>query len=176
MVLLLANPAGAQAPGPPQVIPESAFRTVEMATPVPAIYDSFPMTTPGPRVDRTPPEAPVVVVPAETPHVQKVPPVRASSSITGKASWYCKAGVSVCHYQYPDGPGFDAYAAAGPKLRAALGSNWRGRVVSVNGIKVKLVDWCQCSKGLAREKVIDLYWDVAHRLGISGVGNVTIRW
>ena len=83
--------------------------------------------------------------------------------------------MSICHYQYPDTARFDAYAAAGPALRAAIG-DWRGRIVSVNGIRVKLVDWCSCAKGRPSEKIIDLYWDVAHALGISGVGPVTIRW
>jgi hypothetical protein len=91
--------------------------------------------------------------------------------LRGAASWYCRAGVSVCHYQYPDSGGFDAYAAAGPKLRDALG-NWRGRIVSVDGLRVKLVDWCQCYKGESHEKLIDLYYDVYKRVG----GSVTIRW
>jgi hypothetical protein len=91
--------------------------------------------------------------------------------LRGLASWYCRAGSSPCHYQYPDTGGFDAYAAAGPRLRAAIG-NWRGRIVSVDGIRVKLVDWCQCYKGQANEKLIDLYYDVYRRAG----GTVTIRW
>ena len=97
--------------------------------------------------------------------------VAGDGSLRGSASWYCRAGSSPCHYQYPDSGGFDAYAAAGPKLRAALG-DWRGKVVSVDGIRVKLVDWCQCYKGQANEKLIDLYYDVYRRVG----GSVTIRW
>ena len=99
--------------------------------------------------------------------------------LRGKASWYCnsdgsRAQLSACHYRYPDTGGFNAYAAAGPKLRAALGGGekWRNRVVSVDGIRVKLVDWCQCYKGESHEKVIDLYLDVFRRTG----GTVTIRW
>jgi hypothetical protein len=98
--------------------------------------------------------------------------VGGDGSLRGLASWYCRAGSSPCHYQYPDTGGFDAYAAAGPRLRAAIGGNWRGRIVSVNGIRVKLVDWCQCYKGQRHEKVIDLYYDVFRRAG----GTVTIRW
>ena len=106
---------------------------------------------------------------------------RAGHSISGRASWYCNSDdpsvpYSVCHNAYPDGPGFDAYAAAGPALRAALGSGWRGTVVTVCGrrcVAVKLVDWCKCTGGsVGVEKLVDLYEDVYERTG----GNVTIRW
>ena len=97
--------------------------------------------------------------------------VAGDGTLRGLASWYCRAGSSPCHYQYPDTGGFDAYGAAGPRLRDALGS-WRGKVVSVDGIRVKLVDWCQCYKGQANEKLIDLYYDVYRRAGST----VTIRW
>jgi hypothetical protein len=47
-------------------------------------------------------------------------------------------------------------AAAGPRLRAALGPHWRGRIVRVvaNGrsIVVRLTDWCACPYG----RIIDL--------------------
>lgn len=101
-----------------------------------------------------------------------------SHVLKGRASWYCnndgsRAQISACHYQYPDTGAYNAYAAAGPKLRAALGPNWRGKVVLVDGLRVKLVDWCQCYGGQSGvEKVIDLYYDVYLRAG----GSVTIRW
>jgi hypothetical protein len=96
--------------------------------------------------------------------------------LRGLASWYCNSNasrgpISSCHYQYPDTGAFNAYAAAGPKLRAALG-NWRGRIVYVDGLRVKLIDWCQCYKGRSYEKLIDLYRDVYSVVG----GSVTIRW
>lgn len=93
-------------------------------------------------------------------------------SLSGRASYYCRAGSSPCTYGYPDTSGFDAYAAAGPRLRAALGSGWRGSVVSVDGIRVKLIDWCQCYQGEPHEKLLDLYYDVFARAGSS----VTVRW
>jgi hypothetical protein len=68
--------------------------------------------------------------------------------------------------------GFQGYAAAGPKLRAALGSDWRGSIVYVDGIRVKLIDWCQCYNGEPNEKLLDLYHDVFARTG----SHVTIRW
>ena len=95
-----------------------------------------------------------------------------SHSISGNASWYCDAGVSPCTADHPDTSGFNAYAAAGPRLRAAIGPNWRGRVVSVDGIRVKLIDWCQCYQGESNEKLIDLYRDVFLRTG----SQITIRW
>ena len=95
-----------------------------------------------------------------------------SHSISGQASWYCDAGSSPCTADHPDTSGFNAYAAAGPRLRAAIGPNWRGKVVYVDGIRVKLIDWCQCHQGESNEKLIDLYYDVFARTG----GSVTIRW
>lgn len=100
-------------------------------------------------------------------------------SISGQASWYCKVGVSPCHYRYPDGPGLDRYAAAGPGLREAMCGDqtsdcWRGRTVTVNGESIRLVDWCQCRRGEAGEKLIDLYWDAW--VLTAAKGGVTIRW
>jgi hypothetical protein len=102
---------------------------------------------------------------------------RTSHVLRGPASWYCnrdggRGFISPCHSAYTDTGGFDAYAAAGPRLRAAIGDSWRGRIVSVDGLRVKLVDWCQCYEGQANEKVIDLYLDVYRVVG----GSVTIRW
>ena len=67
-----------------------------------------------------------------------VSPARAS--LSGLASWY----------RYVPGQ-----AAAGPRLRAMLG-NWRGRVVTVNGLRIVLSDWCQCHEGQRDERLIDL--------------------
>ncbi|HEX5826866.1 MAG TPA: hypothetical protein VFY23_05045 [Candidatus Limnocylindrales bacterium] len=102
-------------------------------------------------------------------------------ALRGKASWYCKAGVSICMAVHPDRAGVaDMYAAAGPRLRRAIcGSDtsdcWRGRRVYVNGVAVVLADWCQCYKGEAHEKVIDLYWDAWARVP-NVEGGVTVRW
>lgn len=109
------------------------------------------------------PPAPRIVVSVNPP---------ATHVLSGRASWYCRAGSSPCTENHPDSTSFDAYAAAGPKLRAALGSGWRGRIVSVDGIRVKLVDWCQCYQGQSNEKLLDLYYDVFARTGSA----VTIRW
>jgi len=94
-------------------------------------------------------------------------------SVRGRASWYCKAGVSVCHHSYPPG---SMVAAACGKLRASIGTHWRGKVVTVTNasgktISVKLVDWCGST-----DKLIDLYWEPMRRLGGTGVLPVTVRW
>ena len=93
-------------------------------------------------------------------------------ALRGPASWYCRAGVSPCTATNPDLGGFDAYAAAGPKLRAAIGPSWRGTIVWVDGVRVRLIDWCQCFEGERQEKLLDLYYDVFARTGTA----VTIRW
>ena len=120
-----------------------------------------------------PPVAPakpiVVAIPTPTP---KAPPPVYRNSISGRSSWYCRAGTSPCTVGYPDDGGLDAYAAAGPGLRAAIGPDWRGKVVLVDGLRVKLIDWCQCYRGEPHEKLLDLYYDVYARVG----GSVTIRW
>jgi hypothetical protein len=100
--------------------------------------------------------------------------IRTSRSITGKASWYCKAGVSVCHYKYPPG---SMVAAACGKLRAAIGPKWRGKTVVVTrldtgkSVQIKLVDYCA-----SKDKTIDLYWAVMARLGGTGVLRVKVAW
>ena len=145
------------------------------------IADSQPPTTPPdrPQPSLPAPKATVVTIAPVAPRPQLSTSGR--HAISGRASWYCNfddpsVPHSICHYAYPDGPGFDAYGAAGPGLRAALGSGWRNTVVSVCGrtcVDVKLVDWCKCTGGsVGVEKLVDLYEDVYERTG----GNVTIRW
>lgn len=116
--------------------------------------------------------------------VEKTPTQSAQDAhvVRGVASWYCnyyasRAMPSICMKGHPDTAGFNAFAAAGPKLRAAIcgsqASNcWRGRGVLVDGIPVTLVDWCQCYFKTSIEKVIDLYYDVFAKTG----SQVTIRW
>ena len=91
-----------------------------------------------------------------------------SHSVRGFASWYCKPGVSACHYAYSGG----LYAAAGPALRVG---NWRGRTVTACGsgscVSVKLIDWCACGSG----RVIDLYSDAFSRLAPLSSGTLSVR-
>jgi hypothetical protein len=162
-------------PARPTELPDTAFHAVTLpsqapsALPTPArtaddgvLLDlQFASPPPGRAQPSLKPPAPVVVSVA--------PPT--THAIRGYASWYCRAGVSPCTAGYSDGGGFQAYAAAGPRLRAALG-NWRGRIVYVDGIRVQLIDWCQCYEGQSNEKLLDLYYDVFARTGSP----VTIRW
>jgi hypothetical protein len=99
--------------------------------------------------------------------------ISTTHSVKGKASWYCKPGVSSCHYAHSGGQ----YAAACGKLRTAMGRHWRGQRVRVSGpggsTVVTLIDWCGSS-----DKTIDLYWDAFARVrGTNGgVARVTITW
>ena len=169
-------------PSPVAPIPDSAFGPFALdasvsRAPAPT-FDLRPLAdtiAPSPPPDRPQPSLPT------PPRIVKsvVPPT--THAISGLASWYCNdddpsVPYSICHNAYPDGPGFDAYAAAGPGLREAVGSDWRNTVVYVCGrqcVGVRLVDWCKCTGGsVGREKLIDLYHDVYEITG----SNVTIRW
>lgn len=119
-----------------------------------------------------------------TPHAQGQD---TGEKVSGPASWYCnrdgsRAVLSVCHYQYPDRLWQeDLYAAAGPALRRAMCGDvdsdcWRGQTVRVNGITIKLVDYCQCYRGLPKEKVIDLYYDAWLVAAAPRSGFVEIDW
>lgn len=157
---------------------------VESASPAPSAaptQDLRPLADPA--FPSTPPARPQPGLPTPRAIVVPISPPapRTSHSISGRASWYCNADnpsdpYSICHRSYPDGPGFDAYAAAGPGLRAAIGAGWRNNVVTVCGqqcVRVRLVDWCKCTGGsVGIEKLIDLYNDVFLLTG----SRVTIRW
>lgn len=136
--------------------------------------------TPTPTAAPEPPREPVAAFATEPP--TQPPKVRepiVDGRITGDASWYCnndgrRGPISSCMAIHPDTRGSDAYAAAGPRLRAALGPHWRNRRVWVNGVPVVLADWCRCPNG----RVIDLYADVAQAIGLlrRGHGVVVVGW
>jgi hypothetical protein len=195
---LAANVAAGLEPGPrfPAPIPDSAFGPVvvpsadpalnesarsdtsTLADDLPAFDDALPALEDARLQDTilaTPPPArPQPSTAVTKPVIVQVPPPapKTTHALSGLASWYCRAGVSICTAGYPDDGGVDAYAAAGPDLRAAIGSGWRGKIVYVDGLRVRLIDWCQCYHGEPHEKLLDLYYDVYARVG----GNVTIRW
>ena len=83
-------------------------------------------------------------------------------ALEGRATWFVA----------PSGT-----AAAGPALRAFLGKNWRGTVVTVtaNGrtVTARLTDWCACGHG----RVIDLDRRLFAQLAppSRGVLRVTVR-
>jgi hypothetical protein len=157
--------------GVPDALLEGPAAAADPASPPPPAVLRDPGTPALPRLARRlqPSAEPGVLV-------KQIPKPRTSHALRGAASWYCNSDasrgpISSCHYAYPDTSAFNAYAAAGPRLRAALG-NWRGRIVYVDGVRVKLVDWCECYQGQSNEKLIDLYLDVYRRVG----GSVTVRW
>ena len=179
---LTATTAAGLEPSPVRPIPDSAFEKVSVDPALPT-QDLRPLADPA--EPTLLPERPQPSLPVPKPIAQSVVPKsvvpKAAHAISGRASWYCNADdpsgpLSICHNAYPDGRGVDAYAAAGPGLRAALGSGWRNTVVHVCGrqcVAVRLVDWCKCTGGsVGITKLIDLYYDVYVLTG----SRVTIRW
>ena len=182
-------------PTPVAPISDSAFGPVVLppntVTPTaPGLSSGLPRGLPAPTASLRPlaePHVPTAPAPRPQPSLPTPRPIivpnlpKTTHSISGRASWYCNSDNgslprSICHNAYPDGPGMDAYAAAGPGLRAAIGASWRGTRIVVCGRKcvvVRLVDWCKCTGGsVGVEKLIDLYSDVYQLTG----SRVTIRW
>lgn len=84
-------------------------------------------------------------------------------ALTGRASWYRVDGL---------------VAAAGPRLRAALGPGWRGALVTVCAsacVRVRLVDWCACYRGTRGERLIDLSPEAFAKLAPLASGIVRVR-
>jgi hypothetical protein len=181
---LAATAAAGSQPSEPTPIPESAFQRVVVPplggtdVPAPAVEDrGTELANPGAlsefdelrelQLATPPPKRAQPNVDPASPVVVAIPPPapKFTHTLRGYASYYCRAGSSPCTVNYPDTGGVQAYAAAGPDLRAALGSDWRGSVVYVDGIRVKLIDWCQCYSGESNEKLLDLYYDVFSRTG-----------
>jgi hypothetical protein len=126
--------------------------------------DSFPVrVTPMPTASPSvrPERSTALARPTQQPRSVSV----ATSRLAGTATWFATG---------PDG----MFAAAGPRLRAALGLHWRGQVVTVCAdvcIRVTLDDWCACQPDT---RLIDLS-DQAFRLLAPlsrGVISVTLSW
>ena len=97
-------------------------------------------------------------------------PARTEAPATAKPSRAHLTGTSTW-YAYRPGQ-----AAAGARLRAAIGKGWRGTAVSVNGVRVVLTDWMGTRDPA---KVIDLDAGLFRRIcgPLSlGVCRVDIRW
>ena len=177
---------GSQEPSVPVAINPELFQAVIIPKEdeaLPVIIEPHAPTHPSSRPEVKVAEATTKTIVKATPKpkVQTVI-VGTSHSVSGNASWYCKAGRSPCRVGYPDTSGSDYYAAAGPALRTAIGGResstaYKGKVVRVCGnecINVKLVDWCQCYYKQPHEKVIDLYWDAW--IDVNSGGYVKISW
>lgn len=112
--------------------------TVPVALPLPPRVNPAP-SAPAPSLAPTPVPTPSL---APMPTAAPVPLPRSNvSTARGVMSWYCVAGRSACTAGYRAS---DLVAAAGPYLRQALGSGWRGSTVEVQGVHVRLVDVCEC--------------------------------
>jgi hypothetical protein len=98
-------------------------------------------------------------------------PLALGKSVKGEATWYCNVGPdaqqSRCTHGYEAS---GAYAAAGPELRKALGPDYKGTHVWVNGVEVILVDFCACGG----DHVIDVYHDTW--VTIPHPDRVTVTW
>ena len=121
----------------------ASFAPVVVPTPTPS-----PSESPS-RPSLRPEKAVRVPHPTTRPKRETPRPVRADSSVSGLATYYC------CTRGYGSG----AYvAAAGPALRIG---DWRGRRVRVCSggrcITVTLVDWCACGRRHGEPTVIDLH-------------------
>lgn len=173
--LVLGASVTATPPGSPEPLPSLAPVVVPSIPEAPHVPGASPLpspvaatSSPSPTVGASMPATPVPTVTGAAP----------GHSLTGTASWYCLPR-SACTRGYP---ATGLFAAAGPALRAALGPNWRGRVVTAraNGraVRVRLIDWCQCYAGTSRERAIDLYASAFRQLAplSHGVIKVEVRW
>ena len=91
-------------------------------------------------------------------------PVRpaAGRALRGYATWYATGPDCLC-------------AAAGPALRV---SAWRGSTVTVNGLAVRLIDWCACGPRHGLPTLLDLSDEAVTALGLDprrGVYAVEVR-
>ena len=88
--------------------------------------------------------------------------VPASGGLTGYATWYATGPDCLC-------------AAAGPALRVGA---WRGSTVTVNGLRVRLVDACWCIDRHGQPTLLDLSDETVTALGLDprrGVYAVEVR-
>ena len=97
-----------------------------------------------------------------------VSPVRAAEPIEGTASWY------------GPGPGVASQFCTWT-LRHAGGCGW-ARITSLQtGITIvsPVVDWCQCYRGTAQERIVDLQYGPLKALGLDpaqGLYPVSVEW
>lgn len=165
LALLLTQPTQsrqASAPRPAAVTPLAPVGTSTAdrgadSTRVWALGRTQPSATIGKQPASTEAPATAQPSPGKTPR----PAVRPAHGLRGLATWYRYIG---------------GQAAAGPRLRAALGAGWRGSTVTVNGVRVRLTDFMGTHD---RAKVIDLDAGLFRRIcgPLSiGVCEVTVRW
>jgi hypothetical protein len=170
LAFIVVSSSVSRSPSKPTPVTASAFRDFsyeDLVEPTRTaetyVYDYMvtPTASPSPKPTAKPkPKVRAVVKP------KAKPVIRSRSKVSGVATWYCLPGKSRCTRGFSSG---GAYGAAGPELRKALG-NWRGKTVYVNGVRVKLIDWCACGGN----HVIDVYHSTWVK--IPHPNSVTIRW
>lgn len=188
-LLMASGVADGLVPAKAEPLPARDFVPLVVPIPTDGVIDArvtwplrpldAPRATPTPRPARTP---------APRPKPSPRPSVRLTGSrLVGTATWYCWPGYSGCMKIHPSGP----YAAAGPKLREAIGGGdhcapgphcWRDRTVRIcngpgNCTTAILADWCRCPG----DHVIDLYGDVMTLIDPGfvlngGVSSAVISW
>jgi hypothetical protein len=147
LVLVVSHPSVALAPS----VPRQDYAWTPLVTDAPrptespkAVPTATPRASEAPRGVLRAEKAPVAVAVPKPVRPRRVPkkvlPV-SGTSLGGLASWYAYV---------PGG------AAAGPRLRNALGPHWRGMTVracagSGRCVSLVLSDWCQCLIG-ARDR------------------------
>ncbi|HYH93310.1 MAG TPA: hypothetical protein VD763_09145 [Candidatus Saccharimonadales bacterium] len=161
------TPASVVAPPAPVVVP----KIVDFDAPAPLSDDEAEERFGQPNAQANAKARAIIKTPPRPKVTQSAGGSKSSRTVRGTATWYCKPGVSSCHYAHSSG----MYAAAGREIRIG---DWRGRKVRVcqggDCIYVTLIDWCGC-KG---ERIIDLYSDAYRKLDSlsSGVLPVTVSW
>lgn len=131
------------------------------------------------------PSPSATVEPTQTPEASPIQS-DAPEIITGTASWFdAERGSQTSWYTRK---GIQWYAAAGPALRELIGDSnpyLEDYLVLITNTKTgrsavaHVVDWCSCSKGNAREKIVDLspsLWVALSGQPLSvGIQTVTIQ-
>ena len=146
---------------PAQLAPSTTVTVSPPPSPDATGQDEAPDDHPGASATAAP------VRPSRTPSPEPVPRAPARGPVLrGVATWFdSPAGVS----------------AAGPALRAALGSGWRGRTVTVCAgercVETVLGDWCACGDRPGGPTVIDLHAPIFAALAplSRGVIAVTVQ-
>lgn len=152
-------------------VPRSAQAT---STAVPAWV---PAASGTPELSRTPvPSA--SPSPTRTRPAATVKPPTAQPSVTPSFGKHRTSGLATW---FDDGPGL--YAAAGPSLRRAIGSHWRGTIVTVCSRSrcvdgVILSDFCACGPRHGKPTALDLSLFTFSRFTAPGRGviEVIVSW
>lgn len=148
IVLLATLPAQGIAPSPYRALPTSAFST----------WPIDPLVRPI-RVE----PSPRWQAPSPAPTTRARVTVRApGASLTGQATWW-------------DSWGHGLYAAAGPRLRSAMGPGYLHRYVTACSrgvcVRMRLITSCACSPDT---RLIDLSLDAFSRFAAPGLGIIPI--